>query len=84
MPDFLTDETTDVAKEECLAVFGDSTNPEKMILEVVNCTEQSLVFFTADRTEQTTNIGIPVLPCLPQSESTQLNDTKRRKRSNGE
>ena len=80
----MTDETTDVAKEECLAVFGDLADPEKLVLQVVNCTEQSLVFFTADRTEHTTNIGIPVLPCLPQSESTQLNDTKRRKRSTGE
>ena len=84
IPDFLTDETSSVIQQECLGVFGDSTDPAKLVLQVVNCSEKSLVFFTSNKTEQVTNIGLPVLPCYtPPSENIQSNATNRKKRSLG-
>lgn len=84
IPDFLTDETSSVIQQECLGVFGDSSDPEKLVLQVVNCSEKSLVFFMSNKTEQITNIGLPVLPCYtPPSENTQINATNRKKRSLG-
>ena len=84
IPDFLTDETSSVIQQECLGVFGDSTDPAKLVLQVVNCSEKSLVFFTSNKTEQVTNIGLPVLPCYtPPSENIRSNATNRKKRSLG-
>ena len=84
IPDFLTDETSSVVQQECLGVFGDSSDPEKFVLQVVNCSEKSLVFYTSNKTEQVTNIGLPVLPCYtPPSENIQINAPNRKKRSLG-
>ena len=78
------DETATVTKEECLGVFAYSMNPDELFLEIVNCSTKSLAYFTSNKTEQLTNIGLPVLPCyVPPNTTTQVNETKRKKRSSG-
>ena len=84
IPEFLVDETAPATKEECLGVFADSIDSDKLFLQIVNCSTKSLAYFTTNKTEELTNIGMPVLPCyVPPNETTQLNQTRRKKRSSG-